>query len=127
MILRFAAENHRSIAKRQEISFVASGLADSETGLIHTSVVPNEKLLPAIVIYGANASGKSNFLSALNFMCSAVAYSHKRGGPEDKVPRRPFVLDTEWSSKPSKFDTDFAIEGTRYHYVFEVTDTEFVS
>jgi hypothetical protein len=44
------------------------------------------RLLSAVVIYGANASGKSNLISALNFMRSVVLSSHSRGEPGGGVP-----------------------------------------
>ena len=57
MLLRFAVANHLSIRESQELSFIASSLKDRRDGLIDCKAVSNKSVLPAILIYGANASG----------------------------------------------------------------------
>ena len=56
MLLRFRAPNHLSIWQSQELSFVASVLKDTPAHLLPAG---KERVLPAIGLYGANASGKS--------------------------------------------------------------------
>ena len=126
MLLRFGVSNHLSIRERQELSFVAASLKDRDEGLIDCAAV-NGSLVPAIVIYGANASGKSNLVAAMRAMRSMILLSHAKGKPEGGVPRYPFRLDPGFSRKPSRFDIDFVIDGVRHHYGFEASDTEFVS
>ena len=126
MLLRFGVSNHLSIRERQELSFVASSLKDRREGLIDCPAA-NGSLVPAIVIYGANASGKSNLVAAMQTMLSMILWSHTKGKPDGGVPRHPFRLDPGSSRKPSSFDVDFVIDGVRYHYGFEATDTAFVS
>jgi len=106
---------------------VASSLKDAEASLIDCAAAPGRRVLPAAVIYGANASGKSNVISALRTMRSAVLHSHVRGEPGGGVPRMPFALDRKCSTAPSIFDADFVVEGVRYHYGYEASDDEFVS
>ena len=67
MLLRFAVSNHLSIRDRQELSLVASS--------------PSGAVLPAIVLYGANASGNSNVVDALRTMRETVLRSHRSGEP----------------------------------------------
>lgn len=124
MLLRFSASNHASLRTAQELSLIASALKGGETDLIpmHGST---EAVLPAAVIYGANASGKSAVVGALAFLRSAVLFSHTRGQPFSKIPREPFALDPEQRNRPSKFDIDFLVDGVRYHYGFEASDTAF--
>ena len=55
MLLRFAVSNHLSIRDRQELSLVASSLSDAADGLIDCASSPSGAVLPAIVLYGANA------------------------------------------------------------------------
>ncbi len=126
MLLRFGVSNHLSIRNLQELSFVASSLKDPEEGLIDCAAV-HRSLVPAIVIYGANASGKSNLVAAMQTMLSMILLSHTKGKPDGGVPRHPFRLDPDSSQKPSQFDIDFVIDGVRYHYGFEASDTAFVS
>ena len=64
MLLRFAVANHLSIRDHQELSLVSSALSDTEDGLVDCPSSPSGFVLPAVVIYGANASGKSNIVDA---------------------------------------------------------------
>ncbi len=125
MLLRFGTANHLSMRDQQEISLAASSLKDAETSLIECPAVPSGYVLPSAVIYGANASGKSNFVAALGFMRRAVLYSHIKGEPGGRVPRNPFLLDPAYSEASSRFDIDFTVDGVRYHYGFEVNDEFF--
>ncbi|MCY3996914.1 MAG: ATP-binding protein [Rhodobacter sp.] len=127
MLLRFAVENHRSIRERQELSFAASTLKDRADGLIPCDAVKSRAVVPAAVIYGANASGKTNMVNAMETMQWMVLWSHVKGGPGSGVPRRKFMLDPDWAEKPSSFEIDFVLDGVRYHYGFEATDKAFSS
>ena len=127
MLLRFGVSNHLSIRDPQELSFTASSLKDRRDGLIDCPASPNGSIVPAAVIYGANASGKTNVLSAFMAMQAMVLQSHSQGDPGGGVPHHPFALDTENSNTPSRFDIDFIIEGVRHHYGFETTDTAIVA
>jgi AAA domain, putative AbiEii toxin, Type IV TA system len=126
MLLRFAVSNHLSIKDSQELSFVKSALKGSEEGLLSTPALPKDKVLPAAIIYGPNASGKSNFLDALMFMRGAVLNSHRQWEPDGKIPRQPFLLSHACMVNPSRFEMDFDIEGVRYNYGFACTSSEFV-
>lgn len=125
MLLRFSAENDRSIFGKQELSLIKTALKDREDGLIDCKAGTGGKTLPAAIIYGANASGKSNVISALTSMRQAVLYSHSRGEPKGGVPRTPFALDDKARSTPTTYTIDFVDEDVRYHYGFEATDDEF--
>ncbi|MDG4575979.1 MAG: ATP-binding protein [Defluviicoccus sp.] len=127
MLLRFAVENHLSIKEKQELSLVASALKDREDGLIPCNATPGKRVLPAAVIYGANASGKTNIIDALRFMRRAVVSSHSRLEPGEPIPRSPFRLDPACAGHPSAFEIDFIVAGERYHYGFEALDEAFQS
>lgn len=119
MIIRFNAENYRSIRGRQELTLVASNsLKDESDSLIRVGQSENY-LLPVAAIYGANASGKTNVLRSLSFMSSAVESSHRDWEPDKGIPRKPFALD-ESINRPSSFEAEFALDGTRYRYGFTV-------
>ena len=127
MLLRFSVSNHLSIRDGQEVSFVASSLRDPKTGLIPCETAPNGSVLPAIVVYGPNASGKSNLVAAMARMCMMVLESHVSGEPGGGVRRSPFRLNPACLEKPSRFQVDFIIDGVRHHYGFEATNEAFVS
>ena len=122
MLLRFGVSNHLSIWNPQELSFTASSLRDRREGLIECAAAPNGSVVPAAVIYGANASGKTNLLDALATMRAMVLRSHAQGEPGGGVPRRSFALDGGGSRARSRFDVDFVVEGVRHHYGFEASD-----
>ena len=125
MLLRFGVSNHLSIHGYQELSLGASSLKDRDDGLIDCPAVGS--ILPAVVIYGPNASGKSNLVDALGTMQSMVLYSQVKGEPGGGVPRHPFRLDEAASRQPSRFDLDFVASGVRYHYGLETSGDAFES
>lgn len=127
MLLRFSVENHLSIRERQELSFAASSLKDNSEGLIACNTVHSSAVVPVVVIYGANASGKTNFINAVSNMRGLVLWSQIEGRPGGGVPRHEFLLDPGYSEKPSCFEIDFLLDGIRYHYGFEATDDAFTS
>ncbi len=128
MLLRFVVANHLSIRDRQELSLVASALSDAKDGLIRCPASPSGFVLPAIVIYGANASGKSNIVDAMGTMRLMVLESHEAGKPAAGVAdRQHFRLDAASAASPSHFEMDFMLGDVRHHYGFEATDKEFVS
>jgi len=128
MLLRFAVENHLSISERQELSFAASSLKDLSDGLIPCSrAVDSGAVVPAVVIYGANASGKTNLIDAVSTMRELVLWSQTKGEPSGGVSRHKFLLDPTFSQKPSCFEIDFELDDIRYHFGFETTDEAFTS
>jgi len=119
MLLRFAVSNYRSFDSEQELSMVASSLKDSESAAIK---VPAAKVnaLRVAAVYGANASGKSNVLRALHFMCRAVENSHVSWKPQQRIPRHPFKMRPARSGEATSFRIDFVVGATRYEYKFTV-------
>lgn len=122
MLLRFGVSNFRSIRDYQEFSLIASPLKDEPSHTIASPAIP-ERILPIAAVYGANASGKSNFLLAFQYLRSTILDSHAKGQATGGIKRHPFKLDKTSAAAPSKFDCDFIHEGIRYHYGFEIDDT----
>ena len=128
MLLRIAVSNFRSIRDEQELSLVASqAIKDDPQALIETPALRKDKVLPAALIYGANASGKSNVVEALRFMCRMVLDSHTDLKPGAPLGRPPFRLAPGWPEKESRFDLTFVHEGVRYQYGFTALDDRFGS
>lgn len=71
---------------------------------------------------GANASGKSNILLAMQWMRRAVTESVTGWLIESGVPRPVFALDSVARDEASLFEVDVVIDGVRYVYGFEVSD-----
>ena len=83
-------------------------------------------LLKSAVIYGANASGKSNLIQALTAMQSIVL--HNGIGDRDvALLLEPFSLSEESVREPVFFELEMVANGRRYRYGFECTRDEIVS
>lgn len=125
MLLTFSASNHRSIKEEQTLSLVPTALNDSEAAVFPTQAVTAPSALTVAIVYGANASGKSNLISAMNFMKNAILLSQTQGKPGREIPRRPFALDDQYAAMPSTFEMNFAIDGVRYNYGFAAGSDSF--
>ncbi len=77
------------------------------------------RVLPAIVVYGANASGKSNLLQSIRFMRGFVRNSHTQATEPLGITRHFFQLAANKENEPSQLDCDFMLNEVRYHYGFE--------
>ena len=76
------------------------------------------------MLYGANASGKSNFLKALRVMKTIITSSNSI---DDHLPVKPFLFEKEKRHKPSLFEINVVIDGDRYQYGFSCTKERIVS
>lgn len=128
VLLTFRAENARSFRDELNFSMLATRL--SERRFVRsvewrTSGAPI-RVLPAAGVFGANGSGKSNLLKAMDDMRGCVLHSFRRGDPEGRIPRRPFVLDRARRVEPTEFEVDLILNGIRHVYGFCVDDDRFV-
>jgi hypothetical protein len=122
MLIKFKAENFRSLRDEQELSLVAgAGKELRETVLEEPSVPPG--LLRIAAIYGPNASGKTSILRALAYMQRVVLQSYRTWQPSGEIPREPFLFDQR-KDEPSSFQIDFINEGSPVQFGFAVSDTE---
>jgi AAA15 family ATPase/GTPase len=122
MLVEFSVENFRSIANRQTLSLVASqGGEHRDTNVVVSDAPGTPDLLLGAAIYGANASGKSNLINAMELMRDFVlhASSTEQAKAWNKV--KTFAFGADWIEKPTKFEAIFVQNGTRYQYGFEVT------
>ncbi len=121
MLIEFRVENHKSLRDEQVITLEAGRVGASSDSRPREVEGHRGKLLPAAVIYGANASGKSNLLAAFAFMREAVIVSHRHWEPESGIPRAPFAWGNA-KSLPSMFEVTVLVERTKYAYGFSVDD-----
>lgn len=123
MLLEFSVGNYLSFRERKTLNLVASSISDYK----ETNTITSERhtLLKGAIIYGANASGKSNFIRAMSTMKRIVMLSFSQSSTKE-LGVTPFLLNTETEKSPSYFEVLFEILETRYRYGFEVTDKEVV-
>lgn len=127
MLIEFTVGNYRSFHDPQTLSLLAAPLKSKDSSLDENNVidVPNNPLLlTSAVIYGANASGKSNLFKALDFMRSFVLDSPKGTKATGGIDVEPFRLSTVTSDEPSYFEIVFIVSGKRYRYGFEATQEQ---
>jgi predicted ATPase len=117
MLLRFKFSNFRSFRREQELSLVAGPLNDHSEGLFEIPGL-DERVLPVAAIYGANASGKTTVLRALQFMNRVIRESHRLWEPEQAIPLEPFA--GELPESPVRFAVDFIHAGVRHQYGFSL-------
>lgn len=108
MLLRFGVANHRSIREYQELLLTASRTTGE--GLTMPVPVADESVVPATALYGANGSGKSNLLDAMDDLRRLIRFSHKGSDSTDRIRRSPFRLDSRSAQEPTRLECSFTIE-----------------
>lgn len=112
MLLNFAVTNYRSIKERQVFSMLAVDGLPHEESLIHSK--DGISILPVALIFGANASGKSNILRAFGTMRQMVLNS-VRLNPDDTLEEYdPFLLDEESRNNDTEFEVEFVVNAEKY-------------
>lgn len=129
MIIQFTVKNFRSI--RGEINLqLIKGKGDELEGknsfAVEANGASNLELVRSAVIYGANAAGKSNIITALAEMRWMVMHSATKLQLNDKLDVEPFMFDSNNRSEPTEFEVDFVSEGNRYQYGFSATKTRII-
>ena len=119
MLVEFKFSNYKSFKDEQVLTMVASSEKRLSENLITASNLKKNKLVKSSVIYGANASGKSNLINALHFVRTFVKKSAK-SNPETKIPVQSFQLDEKTITSPTEFEITFIQQGVRYQYGFVV-------
>lgn len=117
MLLEFKCKNHKSIRNEVIFSLLATKDNVNETYLYDFS---NLKILKSAVIYGANGSGKSNFIDSILFMKSLVTNSINYQ-PGIGINYSPHKLNGKESE--SSYSIQFVKDGIRYAYSFSIQQT----
>lgn len=115
MLHSLRVANFLSIRDEHEFSFVASRPSPQAGGGWDAGIGT------AAGIFGANASGKTSVLRALDFMRQAVTSSHASWPGQGPVPVTPFALDPAYPARPSLLEAVFDLDGVRYQYGFKAT------
>ena len=119
MLAALTIENWLSFNGRETFDLTASKeRTNSETLAKLPAMYGTKKILPLAAIYGANASGKTNLIEALEFMQYLVV----NGTSVDRsIPVIPYRLSPECKYKPSLFEVELLIEDRLYVYGFSIT------
>ncbi|WP_101773110.1 AAA family ATPase [Peptostreptococcus faecalis] len=129
MLIDFTIENFLSIKDKLTFSMIAS---DEENGYeIKTHKLKSYlKLLPAVTIYGFNASGKSNLIKAMSSLKNQIIYSKVSDlSLIDKniFEYKPYKLDDSYLSVPTSSEIRIFIDELIFEYCLSYNNKEIVS
>ena len=112
MILNFSIQNFGSIKDRQTLTFEADKSDHLENSyVIHTNGL---RILKIALIYGANASGKTTILKALEFLRDIVLEPKTK--KTDELDFQPFLFDSETPNQNAVMSIEFLANDTKYFY-----------
>ena len=112
MILNFSIQNFGSIKDRQTLTFEADKSDHLENSyVIHTNGL---RILKIALIYGANASGKTTILKALEFLRDIVLEPKTK--KTDELDFQPFLFDSETPNQNAVISIEFLANDNKYFY-----------
>jgi uncharacterized protein len=146
MLIDFTVENYRSIKGPVTLSAVAQGrkAGTAPKGKGRPRIKPDHEiapgypvegwdfeLLPVLAIFGANASGKSNVVKALDDFLTFVALGDIRSDSLSNLSNLdkfiPFKLDSENSAAPTRFEIRVLIQEGIYTYSLILNQEQILS
>ncbi len=119
MIQEIIAKNFKSFKDEVTLSFEATRDTKFEDYQV-VEVAPGMRLLRFVLVYGANASGKSNLLEIVDFL--RMFWFNKPEDMDEETGTIPFKLDQVTPDQPSRFELKFYVAATRYWYVLELDE-----
>lgn len=128
MLIEFSVENYLSFGDRVTLSMVPYGGYIKTDGDRNTSPTGGERttrLLNSAVMYGPNASGKTNLIKAMSFLKKFVTSPYSPDFLAKNL--KPFGFWKEQDEeRPSVFEVKFFLESTIYSYEIAITKKEVV-
>ena len=119
MIQEIKIKNFRSFKDEVTFSFEASNDKFAEDSQV-VQINENTRLLRFAIVYGYNASGKSNLLDVFEFLYDFWFYKPKN--MDVKTGTIPFKLDKSSPTEPTKIELVFYVEDTKYSYLLELDE-----
>ena len=99
---------------KDEVTFSFEATKDKNLEEYYVRETAGLRLLRLAVVYGANASGKSNLIDVFGFLNMFALNKSKNKSENTGVI--PFLLDKETPNQSSEFSISFVTEGKRYLY-----------
>ncbi len=116
MLINFSIQNFGSLKDKQTLSFEADKSKHLEK--YYVTETNGLRLLKLALIYGANASGKTTILNALQFLMSIVLKPKEQ--KTQSLNCVPFLFDPDTSKQNTVFNIDFIQNNIRYFYEIEL-------
>ncbi len=121
MLIRFTVENFLSFKNEVEFSMVPGRARMHRDHVYVDDRRKDIRLLKAGVIYGANASGKTNLIKAMDFAQNLIVDGTRAN---QSIASTPFLLDHNTEMQTSKFHFETKIGGELYAYSFEIDNKQ---
>lgn len=126
MLISFTIGNFLSFDQDRTLSLLASKpVHENEEDNVFN--IDKYRLLKSDVIYGANASGKSNLINSMSIMKWLIINSSKNLQAGEPLRLTPFKLTNKTLLNPSKFEISILIGDSKYRYGFEADIKEIKS
>jgi len=120
MILQFSVSNYRCFRTLQTLNMAASSQDKTLPDNCIAMDLPGlagKRWIKGVALYGANASGKTTILEALESLAEMVKNSAGMTDPKEPIPQiEPFALCPSQPESPTAFAVVFVAEGVRYEY-----------
>lgn len=123
MIINFSVQNFGSIKDKQTLSFEADKSAHLEDAYIVN--FGGQRILKLALIYGANASGKTTILKALDFLRDLVLEPERK--KTNELEFNPFLFDLNTPKQNSIISIEFFQNDIKYFYEVEFFKKAIVS
>lgn len=128
MLIEFTIRNFMSYRDEVSLSMVASATVkecESNDGYSNVSIMDNGKrYLRSAAIYGANGSGKSSVIAAMDIFKSMVLRSFVDESIVKRLSLLHYRFDVESTKEPISMQMIFICNGERYRYGFEVSQNK---
>lgn len=127
MVLEIRLSNFFSIKEEVVLDFRAANINSANAQSASNNLFEHDKtkLLKSIIIYGANASGKSNVIKALRF-CNAMVFESHNHNESTVYNFQPFKFDG-YSTKPSTYFIRFILNDIEFEYSFSLNRTSIIT
>lgn len=124
MVHELRIKNFLSFKEETIISFEASKDVFQQDSMLVT-MNDGTRLSRLAIVYGANASGKSNLLAAFEYLF--WFWKRKTGDDELLTGVEPFALDDDTPSRPSEFELKIYVNDKKYVYQLSLTPKNILS
>ncbi|HAN00778.1 MAG TPA: ATPase [Marinilabiliales bacterium] len=127
MILEIRLSNFFSIKDEVTIDFRAANIKSANAKALKNNIFQQDKsdILKTLIIYGANASGKSNIVKAIRF-CNAMVFESHNHNENTIYNFIPFKFEN-YSNKPSSYLIRFVLNDIEYEYSFSMSRTSIIA
>lgn len=127
MVLEIRLSNFFSIKDEVVLDFRAANIKSTNAIALKDNFFIENKseILKTLIIYGANASGKSNIIKAIRF-CNAMVFESHNHNENTIYNFVPFKFDN-YDKKPSKYFIRFVLNDIEFEYSFSMFRTSIIT